>query len=286
MANNITTFKKYADMLDEVYATSAKTGVLESSSELYKKGANASEIIIPKMSMDGLGNYSRNSGYLEGSVELTMETVPFDYERGRAFMVDAMDDEETAGIAFSSLAGEFIRTKVVPELDAVRFSKYAALGTKKEESLTDAQSILTAIRAAKTAFDNAEVPETERFLFITPALKDEIDAADTTVSKEVLNSFAAVITVPASRFNTSVTLNDGESEGQESGGFVTNGSDINFMAIHKGAILQITKHAAPKVITPEENQTADAYKYGYRIYGLADAFENKTAGIYTSVVGA
>ena len=281
---SIERFKKYAAMLDEVYVQTAKTGVLESGSELFRLGANASEIIIPKMSMDGLGNYSRNSGYLDGSVELTMETVPFDYERGRAFMVDAMDNEETAGVAFGSLAGEFIRTKVVPELDAVRFAKYAELSETKKETLTDAEGVLSAIRTAKAQLDAAEVPETERYLFITPALKDVIDSAETTVSKAVLDNFAGIITVPQSRFNTEVTLKDGVSEGQEQGGFAVSGDAINFMVVHKGAVLQITKHAAPKVITPDQNQTADAYKYGYRIYGLANVFENKTAGIYTSVV--
>ncbi|MBQ7040045.1 MAG: hypothetical protein IJN39_05705 [Clostridia bacterium] len=281
--NNINKFKKYADMLDEVYTSSSKTGVLESGSELFRQGANASEIVIPKMNMDGLGDYSRNSGYTEGAVELTFETKSFDYERGRAFSVDAMDNEETAGVAFGSLAGEFIRTKVVPELDAVRFAKYAKAGETKSEALTDAEGVLSAIRAAKTAFDDAEVPESERYLFLTPALKDIIDAADITVSKEVLNSFEKVICVPKSRFNTEINLLDGVSEGEEAGGFTAVGDTINFMAVHKGAVVQITKHAAPKVITPDQNQNADAYKYGYRIYGLCDVFENKAAGIYTSV---
>lgn len=281
--NNINKFKKYADMLDEVYKTSSKTGILESNSELFRQGANANEIIVPKMSMDGLGNYNRNSGYVDGSVELTFETKAFDYERGRAFSVDAMDNEETAGVAFGSLAGEFIRTKVIPELDAVRFSKYAVKGTTKSEALTSAQEILAAIRTAKAEFDNNEVPETERYLFIAPALKDILDAADLTVSKEVLENFAEVITVPKSRFNTEVNLLDGESQGEETGGFELIGDDINFMAVHKGAVLQITKHAAPKVITPDQNQTADAYKYGYRIYGMSNVFDNKSAGIYTSI---
>ena len=283
---SIATFKKYADILDEVYVKTSKTGVLESDAKLFRQGANASEIIIPKMRMDGLGNYSRNSGYIDGAVELTLETVPFDYERGRAFTVDAMDNEETAGVAFGALAGEFIRTKVVPELDAVRFAKYASKGAQKSEALTTAEQVLDAIRTAKAALDAEEVPETERYLFITPALLDAIEAAETTVSKAVLENFAQVITVPKGRFNTEVTLNDGITEGQEAGGFTLSGSSINSMVVHKAAVLQITKHAAPKVILPEANQTADAYKYGYRIYALSNVFENKTAGIYTSVENA
>ena len=58
--------------------------------------------------------------------------------------------------------------------------------------------------------------------------------------------------------------------------------DINFMIIHKPAVMQITKHQAPKVIMPEANPDADAYKFGYRIYGLNRVFENKKNGIYLS----
>ena len=58
------------------------------------------------------------------------------------------------------------------------------------------------------------------------------------------------------------------------------GKDINFMIVHKSAVIQFPKHIAPKVITPEQNQTADAWKFGYRQVGVADVYENKTAGIY------
>ena len=114
MPNAITKFKKYIDMLDEVYKLSALTSSLDGDSTLVRAGANTNEIIIPKMSLDGLGNYSRNGGYVSGSVTLTNETVQFNYDRGRKFTVDNMDNEETAGVAFGKLSSEFIRTKVVP----------------------------------------------------------------------------------------------------------------------------------------------------------------------------
>ena len=63
MANAITKFKKYVTLLDEVYKNASLTSVLDSDATLAREGANANEIIIPKISMDGLGNYSRNSGY-------------------------------------------------------------------------------------------------------------------------------------------------------------------------------------------------------------------------------
>ena len=49
MANAITTFKKYVDLLDEVYKTSAKTSILDGDSTLVRMGSNANEIIIPKI---------------------------------------------------------------------------------------------------------------------------------------------------------------------------------------------------------------------------------------------
>ena len=125
MANSIAKFKTYIGLLDEVFKSASATADLDVDSALVRAGANANEIIVPKISMDGLADYSRNSGYVSGDVTLTNETVAFNYDRGRKFSVDNMDNEETAGVAFGALSAEFIRTKVAPELDAFRFATYA-----------------------------------------------------------------------------------------------------------------------------------------------------------------
>ena len=293
MANSITTFKKYIDLLDEVYKQQAKTAILDGDNSLVQAGSNTHEIVIPKISMDGLGDYSRNGGYVDGDVTLTNETVAFNYDRGRAFTVDAMDNEETAGVAFGKLASEFIRTKVVPEMDAFRFAQYAGTsGISKVATgatLSTGADVIAALRAGTTKMDEDEVPMEDRHLFITPTLYGLIQDLDTTKSKEVLNRFADVTLVPQSRFYTAIDLYDGKTDNSGSsganekpGGYVkaTAGKDINFMIIHKPALLQYTKHTVSKVITPDENQTADAYKFPYRAYGLADVYENKVAGIY------
>lgn len=293
MANSITTFKKYIDLLDEVYKQQAKTAILDGDNSLVRAGSNTHEIVIPKISMDGLGDYSRNGGYVDGDVTLTNETVAFNYDRGRAFTVDAMDNEETAGVAFGRLASEFIRTKVVPEMDAFRFAQYAGTsGISKVSTgatLSTGADVISALRAGTTKMDEDEVPMEDRHLFITPTLYGLIQDLDTTKSKEVLNRFADVTLVPQSRFYTAIDLYDGKTDNSGSsganekpGGYVkaTAGKDINFMIIHKPALLQYTKHTVSKVITPDKNQTADAYKFPYRAYGLADVYENKVAGIY------
>ena len=112
--NSITLAKKFIPLLDESYRLASVTSVLDGNAELVRQGANANELIIPIMSLQGLGDYDRNSGYVQGDVTLTNETVTCNFDRGRMFTVDSTDNLETAGVAFGYLAGEFIRTKVVP----------------------------------------------------------------------------------------------------------------------------------------------------------------------------
>ena len=284
MANNIAKFKKYIDLLDEVYKVNAKTSILDGDNTLVRAGANADEIIIPKMTLDGLADYSRNSGYVNGDVTLTNETVKFNYDRGRAFTVDAMDNEETAGIAFGKLSSEFIRTKVVPEVDAFSLATYAGISgiSSATGTLASGKDAFTALVTAVSKMDDDEVAEEGRVLFITPTLYNLILNADTYKSKEIMSRFSSVVTVPQSRFYTAIELADGTTGGETAGGFTKaeDAKDINFMIIQKGAILQYPKHVVNKVVSPEENQTSDGWKFFYRSYGLADVYENKVAGIY------
>ncbi len=285
MANAIAKFKKYIETLDEVYKISSVTSVLDGNNRLVRMGANANEIIIPKMSMDGLADYSRENGYVSGDVTLTNETVTFNYERGRSFNIDAMDNEETAGVAFGQLSGEFIRTKAAPEIDAFRFAQYASTEgiTAVSADIANATDTLAALIAAQNSMDENEVPMESRILFITPTLYNGVMNIDTTKSKAVLDSFSQIVKVPQSRFYTAINLYDGSSDGETAGHYVKdaeNGKNINFMIVEKSAAIQYQKHVVSKVVTPEENQVSDAWKFFYRSYGIADVYENKVCGIY------
>ena len=288
MANNITKFKKYIDLLDEVYKKESLTADLDADATLVRAGANANEIVIPKISLDGLADYSRNGGYVSGDVNLTNETVAFNYDRGRKFTIDAMDDEETAGVAFGKLSSEFIRTKVVPERDAVRFATYAGTAgiSKVAAGVTYANGNewLAGIVTAVNKMDEDEVSQENRILYITPTGYNAIMAVDTSKSKEILNGFAKIVKVPQSRFYTLIDLADGTTGGEEAGGYTkaTSGKEINFMIIQKDAVIQYQKHTVNKVVSPEENQTSDGWMFFFRAYGLNDVYENKVAGIYLS----
>ena len=285
MANSIALFKNYVPLLDEVYKNASLTGVLDGAAELARQGNNANELVIPMISMDGLANYSRNDGYVSGDVTLTNETVKCNFDRGRMFTVDTLDNAETAGIAYGRLASEFIRTKVVPELDAFRLAMYASLdGISKATAaaLTTAANVISALREATNRMDEDEVPAEQRYLFITPSLIALVEDLDTNKSRMVLERFAGVVRVPQTRMYTKIVQKDGKTEGQTDGGYAkdSTGKSINFMVIHKPAVIQYQKHIAPKVITPDQNQDGDAWKFGYRNVGIADGYKNKRAGIY------
>ncbi len=290
MANNFGTnrsaFRKvYVPAFDQTYKRESLTAILDGATELMRAGANANEIIVPSMDMDGLGDYSRDDGYTHGNVTMTTTTYRCPYDRGRSFVIDSVDDIDSAGLAFGRLAAEFIKLKVGPEIDAWRFASYCGrtgIGAATPANLTSAAAVITALRTGLQTMDNAEVPYSGRILFLTGALYDLIEDMDLTKSAKVLNAFETIIKVPQSRFYGDIRLYDGSSSGEEAGGYTKapNAKNLNFMIIQRDAVIQYQKHVAPKIVTPEENPDADAWKFGYRILGIANIYSKKLAGVY------
>ena len=180
---------------------------------MVRAGANAKEIIYPQISVKGLGNYDRNSGYTGNSVKLEWKTATFDYDRGTKISVDTQDNAESMNIAFGMAGAELMRTKVAPEADAYTFAKIAGTTgiTKVSEDYTGAEEFLSALLTAITKMDEDEVPMESRILFITPTLVSLADDMDTIKSREVLKRFSQIISVPQSRMYTSITLHDGKN---------------------------------------------------------------------------
>lgn len=285
--NSIAKFTQYTTLLDEVYRRASATSMLDISGTMVQAGANANQIIIPKYEIDGLGDYKRNGGYVGGSVKVTHELVEFNYDRGRKFEVDAMDNVESAGIAFGSLSSQFIRNKAVPEADAFRFATYASeegILKNLNETFSTGVDVLASLTGATNAMDEEEVDAENRILFITPTLNTLIGSVDTNKSKEIMNRFSQVVTVPQKRFYTAIDLLDGESDNELVGGYKKNeaAQNINYMIIEKSAVIQYTKHTVTKVFSPEENQNSDGWIFVYRSYGLATTYENRRSGIYLS----
>lgn len=287
MPNNIVLAKNYTALLDEVYRNASVTADLISDASMMRAGANANEILYPQIEVTGLGDYSRNSGYTDGSVSVVWKTTTFNYDRGTRIMVDTMDDQETFNIAFGMAGATLQRDKVAPEADAFTFATLAGVeGISKADPATyaDASEFLAALLEAKNNMDEDEVPEENRLLYATPTLLNSVMALDTTKSREILSTFAVKKSVPQSRFYTAINLLDGKTAGEELGHYrkADDGKEINFMIIHKPAIIKFDKHTASSIITPDNNPNADGYISKYRKYGLVDVYKNKVAGIYLS----
>lgn len=284
MSNTIALAKNYTSLLDEVYRNASVTADLTSDSAMSKAGANANEIIYPQISVTGLGEYDRNSGYTTGAVDLKWKTASFNYDRGTKISVDVMDNEESRNLAFGMAGATLMREKVAPEADAFTFATLAALDSisKATGTIEGASQFLDALLTAWSKMDEDEVPQENRILYATATLLNSVMALDTTKSREILGKFAVKKVVPQARFYTAINLLDGKSSDEEAGHYkkADGGADINFMIVHKPAIIKFDKHIVSNIIPAASNPDADADIVKYRKYGMVDGYENKRAGIY------
>ena len=288
MANSITLAEKFLPILDGVYKRESLTARLLGANALIRfDGAN--KVSIFKTDMDGFGDYSRANGFVNGSVTAGWEDYTLTKDRGIGLGVDRMDNEETLGMAFGTLAGEFARTKEVPELDAYRFAAMAGtsgISSANADITVGTTDVPNLIDTAEMQMGDDEVPYEGRVLFVSEkcyaGLKAKITrylANENGVQREVETyNGMEVVRVPQSRFNTAVTLYDGTSNF----GFAptAGGYKINFMIVHPSAVLPVVKHDIVKVFSPDENQTADKWLFQVRVYHDMFVLDNKVKGIY------
>lgn len=292
MANSIALATKYLPYLDAAYKKNVLTSMLDAQNVRWD---GSDTVKVYKTSLNGLGDYDRNSGFVSGSVTGTWETMQLTQDRGRSFSVDRMDNEETLDMAFGTLAGEFLRVNVAPEIDSYRFATMAGWSGISSATAADfssgAHDVIGALDAAEEQMNDDEVPREGRILFISENaykfLKGDVTRS---IGNEMTfqNGFEningmRIVRVPSSRFSTAITLYDGSSGGETAGGYIqtaTTGYPINFMIVHPSAVLSVVKHVIPRIFSPDVNQSADAWKFDYRIYHDLFVMDNKVDGIY------
>ena len=292
VTNSIALAQRYLPMLDELYKANSRTAILDTVSERVSF-VGASAVNIYNVDPVGMGNYSRNAGYVPGDVDGTWATYTLNTDRGRSYMVDALDNEESMGMAFGGLLSEVERQWVVPELDALRFASYAAgasSATQASAAISSGSAAIAAIDAATVALDNQEVPYEGRILFVSPSMYGYIKAG---VTRMVMNrddnvnynvamyNDMQVITVPQTRFVTAIDL-AAPTAASAAGGYTkaSTAKDINFMIIHPTAVLQVMKHYVPRIFSPAVNQEADAFKLNIRYVAGAWVLTHKSNGIF------
>lgn len=289
IANSISLASEYLPILDEIYKASSKTAILDTAQDRVRWSDEYRTFYLFETDMVGLGDYDRNGGFVRGDVTAGWRAYTPQWDRARQFLVDIADNSETFDLAFGTLADEFVRTKVVPETDAVRFATYATnAGTKVNATISTSADAIDAIDTATAVMDDAEVPYEGRILFVNPnyykLIKGGVtrmvmnDDRNVNYNVEIYNDMR-VITVPSGRFSTAVTLAQ-PSAHDDAGGYTVSGNKINFMIVHPTAIMQAVKLAMPRIFSPREVQQATAWQYDYRQYHGAWVKHQKTNGVY------
>lgn len=147
----------FTTVLDKQMIEGSTSGWMEQNAGQVKySGGN--EIKIPKMSLSGLGDYDRDNGYSQGAVTLTYQTKTMTMDRGRKFMLDRNEVDETNFVASAAaVMSEFQLTKIIPEVDAYRYSKIYSLakGSYGKTYTPAASTILSALTADITAVQDA-----------------------------------------------------------------------------------------------------------------------------------
>lgn len=290
MANSVAYRKNYTDILERMYQKAACSTVLNSPARMARAGRNAKEIMIPKISVTGLGDYTRNVGYKTGSIDFSYETKAFGHDRGIKLLADVMNVEE-AGImdCFVEAGAELQRAQVAPEADACTFSRIAS---HEGVTVTDADlfkakaaDVLSALREVTSAMDEAQVSTGSRYLFITPMLKgvlDDYSLANPNMSNRVNTRFARIVEVPQARFYTKIDLLSGDSD-QVGYAKASDGRDINFMVVEKSAVIKFDKHVASRVFSSDELESLDSYMMKYCKYSIVELLDDRLAVQVSSI---
>lgn len=293
ISNSIGLASQYLPLLDEIYKAESKTALLDTAQDRVRWSNDTQSFYLFETDMGGLGNYSRNGGYVRGDVTASWRQYTPQWDRGRQFLVDNMDNAESMGLAFGTLAAEFMRTKVIPEVDCCRFAAYAKQASnsmKTAENISTGSGAVAAIDLGTEKLDNAEVPYEGRILFVSPTLYRLLKSGITRYTMNGENGIdynvemyndMRVISVPAGRFNTVCTLAEPTGHG-DAGGYTAAGSTINFLIIHPSAVMQAVKLTEPRIFSPAVVQQANAWQYDFRQYHGAWVKHQKANGIYVN----
>lgn len=303
--NTLATATNFQQALDVLAVREAVTGWMEVNASQVKYTGGA-EVKIPKMTVQGLGDYDRDNGYLMGSSALEYETKKMTQDRGRKFQLDSMDVDETNFVATASaVMGEFQRTKVIPEIDAYRLSKIATeainanVAGMVQYGYTPGAANTSALRKVKEGiaairdlgYDGPLVIHaTDSFILeLELELANKISTVNFKkggiITKVPAVDEVPIIPTPANRLVTAIKLNDGKTSGQEKGGFEKGATakDINFEIMPLKTPVAISKQDKMRIFDPNTNQRADAWAMDYRRFHDLWILENKVNSIYVSI---
>lgn len=296
--NNIEFATNMTAELDKAIVQKAVTGFFNDNA-FGAKFVGAKTVSVPVMDMDGLGDYDRDGGFAQGGVNLEYKDYALTQDRGRTFQIDAQDADESgiAGLA-GKVSGEFVRTKVVPEMDAYVLSKLGKHAETAAQTVTGTLDgdVLKMFNDAQIAIGSNLDFDKELVCFVNPTVwaalmntsaitrqitVSDFKQGDVNLQVKKLNGIT-LIPVSDNRMYTEYTFNDGKTSGQTSGGFVkaSGAKNIGMLMLPKSACMLVKKTDKVRVFDPMTTQNANAWKIDYRVYYDALIKESEKAGIY------
>ncbi len=303
--NTLATATLFQNTLDKVAIQDAVTGWMDANAGqvIYRGGK---EVKIPKMAVQGMGDYDRDEGYQQGSVTLEYETRVMTQDRGRKFQLDPIDiDENSFVTTAAAVMAEFQRMYVIPEIDAYRLSKIATEvieankagmvtygytpGATGTSALRKFKEGIKAIR--EIGYNGPLVIHATPDMIMEYELEISGKITAATFSKGGIDTQVPsidgvpIISTPANRMYTAITIYDGKTEGQEVGGYVKGetAKDINFMIMQRSTPIALTKQDIMRIFDPTVNQRLNAWQMDYRRFHDIWVLDNKLDSVYVSV---
>ena len=205
--------------MDEMFTTESKKSIL-TNNDFDWTGAHTIKVYkvstAPMTDYDraGTGTGATGSRYGEvSSLDATTEEFTLKKDRSFTFAIDKLDNDETAQqLAGATALARQQREVIVPEVDKYVYGVMCdGAGNKPEAKELTEVNIYQEIVDANTVLDDAEVPETNRILLVTPKTYQlmkkcsdiimETDIAEEMRLKGVIAQVDGlkVIKVPASR---------------------------------------------------------------------------------------
>ena len=293
--NNLSNcIEKFTNRLDKVIAQETVTGDLNMNQDLLGEMSGNGKIEIASIDMDGLATHNRGQGFTKGGISVTWQPYQLQYERDREFNIDVLDDDERAKLVSANAMGEFARTKVVPEVDAIRFAKLTQnAGTTVTKDLSGADETVAAVLEAEQCMEDHGVKLSQCLFYHSAATKKllrlsnkyQLSAGESPNSNFGTYDEMKMIGVAGDRFYSAIKLLDGTTSGEEKGGYekAEDGKALNFIVMAPEAAAAISKHEKLRYFSPDVNQDDDAHKWQYRLYHDLIVYLKKKGLIYAHV---
>lgn len=292
--NSLETAKKYTDALDKVTVQKAQTGFF--ADNVFKaKFVGAKTVIVPDVDFVGLADYDRDNGFSKAGITVSNTSFTLSKDRGRKLQLDREDMDET-GVSnlAGQILGEYVRTQVVPEMDAYVLSKLAKVASDKSHKTTYAAA--KAVSQLATAINNVQSRagyDEELVAFVDSTFYSALMNSTEFTRNVVVSDFkkgeinirvktfngVAIIPVSDDRMRDAYTFTAGTeatSSAAATGGFTPTASAgyIRALVIPKKGASLVKKTETMRIFTPEQNMDADAYVFNYRLY--YDVFVKKS----------